>query len=220
MTGRLLAVSVVHTVIPDVSGLNEQTAIDKRPVDGRVAVRATGLDGDRQCDLRHGGPDQAVYAYAGEDAAWWAAELGRELTPGRFGENLTTAGLDLTGAVIGERWRVGTTELQVRSPRIPCATFQGFWDVPQLVRRFTEHGAPGVYLGVLAEGEIGAGDAVEVLDRPAHGLTVGEFFRAWTTDRALLPRVAECPDVPQLRRDQVRERLERTAAPGSAATPR
>jgi MOSC domain-containing protein YiiM len=208
VTGRLLAVSVVHAPIPDSSGQDEQTAIDKRPVTGRVAVHRLGVGGDRQCDTRHhGGPDKAVYAYAGEDAAWWAGELGREVPPGRFGENLTTAGVDVTGAVIGERWRVGTVELQVRSPRIPCRTFQAFWDVPQLVKRFTVHGAPGAYLAVVREGELGAGDDVEVVDRPGHGLTVGEVFRGWTTDRALLRRVAVCADVPATDRDVARRRL-------------
>jgi MOSC domain-containing protein YiiM len=208
VTGRLLAVSVVHALIPDGSGNHEQTAIDKRPVRGRVAVRRLGVAGDRQCDTaHHGGVDQAVYAYAGEDAAWWAGELDREVPPGRFGENLTTEGVDVTGAVVGERWRIGSAELQVRAPRVPCATFQAFWDVPQLVKRFTAHGAPGAYLGVLTEGEIGAGDAVEVLDRPAHGLTIGEFFRGWTTDRELLRRVADCPDVPADDREAARRRL-------------
>ena len=209
MTGRLLAVNVVHAVIPDVGGLNEQTAIDKRAVNGRVAVHALGLEGDRQCDVHHGGVDQAVYAYAGEDAAWWAGEMGRTVEPGRFGENLTTSGVDVTGAVIGERWQVGTAELQVRSPRIPCATFQGFWGVPQLVRRFTEHGAPGAYLAVLAPGELGAGDAVEVLDRPDHGLTIGAFFRGWTTEPDLLPAVAACADVPVAARRKAERRLSR-----------
>jgi MOSC domain-containing protein YiiM len=208
VTGRLLAVNAVHEVIVDVSGLNERTAIDKRPITGRVAVHRLGIDGDRQCDTaHHGGVDQAVYAYAGEDAAWWAAELDRDIPAGQFGENLTTEGIDVTGAVVGERWRIGTAELQVRSPRIPCATFQGFWGVPKLVRRFTEHGAPGAYLGVTQEGEIGAGDEIEVLDRPAHALTVGECFRGWTTERALLARVVECPDVPAKDREKAARRF-------------
>ncbi|MCW2567018.1 MAG: domain containing protein [Mycobacterium sp.] len=215
MTGRLLAVSVVHALIPDTSGNVEQTAIDKRPVAGRVAVRALGVDGDTQSDTKHhGGPDQAVYAYASEDAAWWAAELDRTMEPGCFGENLTTSGVDVTGAVIGERWRIGTAEFAVRSPRIPCVTFQAFWGVPRLVKRFTAHGAPGAYLAVLTDGEVGAGDAIEVVDRPAHGLTIGDFFRGWTTERELLPRVADCPDVPAVRRDRARAKL------AGAVTPR
>jgi MOSC domain-containing protein YiiM len=213
VTGRLLAVNVVHALIPDTSGNVELTAIDKRPVAGRVAVRTLGVDADVQTDtVHHGGPDQAVYAYASEDAAWWATELDRTIEPGRFGENLTTSEVDVTGAVVGERWRIGTAVLQVRSPRIPCTTFQAFWGVPRLVKRFTAHGAPGAYLAVLTEGDIGAGDAIEVVDRPAHSLTIGEFFRGWTTERHLLPKVAACPDVPAARREQARARLGRASA--------
>jgi len=140
-----------------------RSGIDKRPVEGRVAVGRLGLDGDVQANRRHhGGEGQAVYAYAQEDADWWAAELDRELPAGRFGENLRTTGLDLTGAVLGERWRVGTTLLEVTASRTPCANFERFWGVPQLVRRFTAHGATGAYLRVLETGNVGAGDAVEV----------------------------------------------------------
>jgi MOSC domain-containing protein YiiM len=192
----LLAVSVVHTVRPDAGYPGNLTAIDKRAVEGRVVVRRLGVDGDRQMDVRdHGGPDKAVYAYAVEDARWWERELDRPLHAGAFGENLTTEGLDVTGAVIGERWRIGTAELQVVSPRIPCRTFAAFWDVPDLVKRFTAHGAPGAYLRVTREGEVGAGDRVEVVDRPAHGLTVGEVFRARSGERALVPRMLEADDL-------------------------
>jgi MOSC domain-containing protein YiiM len=213
VTGRLVAVNVVHAVIPDASGDHDQTAIDKRPVPGRVKVRGLGVDGDQQCDTaHHGGIDQAVYAYAGEDAAWWAVELDRTMEPGCFGENLTTSGVDVTGAVIGERWHIGTAELQVRSPRIPCVTFQAFWGVPRRVERFTCHGAPGAYLAVVTEGEIGAGDTIEVVDRPAHGLTIAEYFRGWTTDRALLAKVADCPDVPAARRHRARATLAKASS--------
>ncbi len=194
---RLLAVSVVAALRPDPAYPDTPTAIDKRPIAGRVAARRLGVDGDTQCDTKvHGGPDQAVYAYAREDALWWEAEIDRTLAPGAFGENLTTEGLDVTGAVIGERWRIGTVELAVRSPRMPCATFAGFWGVPQLVKRFTAHGAPGAYLSVLAEGELGAGDPIEVVDRPGHGVTIGEVFRARSGERALLPRLLEADDLP------------------------
>ena len=168
-----------------------RSGIDKRPVQGRVAVGRLGLDGDVQANRRHhGGEGQAVYAYAQEDADWWAAELDRELPAGRFGENLRTTGLDLTGAVLGERWRVGTTLLEVTASRTPCANFERFWGVPQLVRRFTAHGATGAYLRVLETGDVGAGDAVEVVSRPDHGVTVGLLFRATTTQRRRLPEIA------------------------------
>jgi MOSC domain-containing protein YiiM len=198
---RVLAVNVVHALVPDVRGDLDQTAIDKRPVAGRVPVRAAGfgdvgVQGDQVVDTRHhGGPDQAVYAYAVEDLRWWAAELGRELAPGTFGENLTTEGLDVTGAVIGERWRVGSggLELEVTAPRIPCSTFQGWMDEPQWVKRFTAHGAPGAYLRVVADGDVGAGDGVEVGHRPGHGMTVGSLSHLPQAPEEGLRRMLELP---------------------------
>jgi MOSC domain-containing protein YiiM len=192
----LLAVSVVHTVRPDAGYPGNLTAIDKRAVEGRVVVRTLGVDGDRQMDTRdHGGPDKAVYAYAVEDARWWERELDRPLHAGAFGENLTTEGPRRHGR--GDRRTLAHRhgEVQVVSPRIPCRTFAAFWDVPDLVKRFTAHGAPGAYLRVTREGEVGAGDRVEVVDRPAHGLTVGEVFRARSGERALVPRMLEADDL-------------------------
>jgi len=191
-SGRLDAVCVSG---PDLLPLPDRrpnrSGIDKRPVAGRVAVHRLGLDGDVQVNRRyHGGEGQAVYAYAQEDADWWAAELDRELPAGRFGENLRTAGLDLTGAVLGERWRVGTALLEVSACRIPCANFARFWGVPQLVKRFTARGASGAYLRVLETGDVGAGDAVEIVRRPEHGVTVGLLFRATTTQKRRLPEIA------------------------------
>jgi MOSC domain-containing protein YiiM len=177
------------------------TGIDKRPADGPVRVGTLGLTGDTICDTaNHGGPDQAVYAYAEEDAAWWQAELAQELSfplePGSFGENLTLRGVAVSDAVIGERWRIGGVILQVASPRIPCSTFAGFWQVRQLVKRFTRAGRPGAYLRVLAEGELRAGDQVTVLDRPSHGLTVRQTMQALTGDRSLVPKLLEAPELP------------------------
>jgi MOSC domain-containing protein YiiM len=184
------------------------SGIDKRPVDGRVALAVGGVAGDLIADPRHhGGPDRAVYAHGREDAAWWAAELGREISPGVFGENLSTLGLDVTGAVIGERWAIGTAVLEVCQPRTPCRTFAGFWDVPDLARRFTARGAPGAYLRVVREGLVGRGDAVRVVDRPAHGVTLGEVFRAITGSRELLPRLLQAPQLPAELRDRARRRL-------------
>lgn len=168
-----------------------RSGIDKRPVEGRVAVHPLGLDGDVQVNRKyHGGEGQAVYAYAQEDADRWSAELDRELPAGRFGENLRTTGLDLTGAVLGERWRVGTALFEVSACRIPCANFERFWGVPQLVKRFTARGDSGAYLRVLETGDVGAGDEVQVVERPDHGVTVGLLFRATTTQRRRLPEIA------------------------------
>lgn len=183
MAARLLSVNIVLELIRDVRGDLEKTAIDKRPVGGPVAVSTAGaaevgLAGDQVVDTRHhGGQDKAVYAYAVEDLRWWAEHLGRDLSPGTFGENLTTEGLDVTGAVIGERWRVGSdVELEVTYARIPCRTFHGWMDEPHWVKRFTERGAPGAYLRVLRGGYVAAGDRVEVVHRPDHGVTIADTF--------------------------------------------
>ncbi|MFB8246788.1 MOSC domain-containing protein [Streptomyces sp. NPDC055952] len=175
------------------------TGIDKRPVDGPVRVSApgpkgvggSGLAGDAVCKLQHhGGDDQAVYAMAREDLDEWERELGRTLAHGAFGENLTTRGLDVSGALIGERWRIGPeVVLEITSGRIPCRTFQGHLDEKGWVKRFTRRGAPGAYLRVIEPGEIRAGDAVEIVHRPGHDVTVALAFRASTTERTLLPRL-------------------------------
>jgi len=177
--GELLAVCRVHRLLPD-AGTVGITAIDKRPVDGPVKVRPYGLYADVQADRQdHGGLDQAVYAYAAEDADHWAAELGYDVVPGLFGENLRTRGLEVSGAVIGERWRVGSALLEVTQPRTPCQTFaRRLGSPPQWVRRFTQANRTGAYLRVVENGEVTAGDAVEVVSRPAHGVTVAQWFGA------------------------------------------
>jgi MOSC domain-containing protein YiiM len=195
--GRRRAVD--YTNFPDGT-----TGIDKRPADGPVRVAApgpkgqggSGLTGDTVCDLRHhGGNDQAVYAYAREDLDRWEPELGRALPGGVFGENLTTSGLDLSGARVGERWRVGSElTLEVSGPRIPCRTFAGWLGEKGWVKRFTEAAAPGAYLRVVSPGEIRAGDSVEIVHRPDHEVTVALLFRALTTERALLPRILAAGD--------------------------
>jgi MOSC domain-containing protein YiiM len=192
VTGRVEAVCVSGSdLLPLPDKRPNRSGIDKRPVTGRVAVGELGLAGDVQVNRRHhGGEGQAVYAYAQSDADWWEAELGRALPPGRFGENLRTTGLDLRGAVLGEQWQVGTARLQVTAWRIPCANFARFWEVPDLVKRFAAHGATGAYLRVLETGELGAGDTVEVVARPEHGITVETAFRIVMTQRSRLPELA------------------------------
>ncbi len=194
-SGQLLAACVVHAIIPDVGGKQDETAIDKRPVAGPVEVHALGLTGDTQCDVaNHGGEGKAVYAYAQEDADWWSKDLDRELPPGSFGENLRTYGLDVTGALLGERWQIGTTLLEVTCPRTPCLSFQGFWGVPRLIKRFIAYGAPGAYLRVLEPGQVEAGDDIEVIHRPEHDVTLGLALRALTVERGLLIRLAPALD--------------------------
>jgi MOSC domain-containing protein YiiM len=182
------------------------TGIDKQPVDGPVLVtpaRAKGLGmvglaGDRVYDVRnHGGPDQAVYAYAREDLDGWEAELGRPLPNGVFGENLTTEGAAVNGALIGERWRVGPDViLEVSCPRIPCGTFQGWLAQAGWIKRFTQAARPGAYFRVIASGEIRAGDPVEVVHRPEHDVTIAVCFRALTLEPDLLPRLRDVGALP------------------------
>lgn len=168
-----------------------RSGIDKRPVDGPVVLISSGVDGDTICDTaNHGGPDQAVYAYSCDDLAFWAAELGQQLDPGGVGENLTLSGVDCSGAVIGERWQIREAVLQVRAPRIPCQVFAGFRGVPDLIKRFIAAGRPGCYLAVQRSASVRAGDAVQVLDRPAHGVTVADLMAAMTVDRDRVRQVA------------------------------
>src|SRR5215469_15266272 len=151
-----------------IGGRPARSAIDKRPATGPVEVGSLGLDGDTVADkVNHGGLEQAVYAYAREDLDYWTEQLGRELRNGMFGENITTAGIDVTTALIGETWRVGSVVLQVTAPRIPCNTFKSWMDEPHWVKRFAAAGRPGAYLRVLTPGLIAAGDDLEVLNRPA-----------------------------------------------------
>lgn len=180
MSGRVesVNVAVVRSDLPT-RAPDGRTGIDKRPVDGPVLLAPEGVQGDTVCHTEHhGGPDQAVYAYAAEDLAFWAGELGQEVRPGGVGENLTVSGVDCTGAVLGERWQVGEAVLQVRSARTPCRVFAGFRGVPDLVKRFVAAGRPGAYLAVVRPGLVRAGDAVTVLDRPGHGVTVADLMAA------------------------------------------
>ena len=194
MPASVLSVNVGLPRAADWAGIG-RTSIDKRPVAGRVALGALGVVGDQVSDVKHhGGLDQAVYAFAREDLDFWAARLGRELRDGQFGENLTTSGIDVNEAEVGERWRIGTAELEVASVRIPCNDFKCWMavsghDATAWVKRFTAVGRPGPYLRVLVEGEIGAGDEITVVHRPGHGVTVSTMFRALTTEAALLPEL-------------------------------
>ncbi|MGP4087522.1 MOSC domain-containing protein [Streptomyces sp. KR55] len=197
---KLLSVNLGRPkAVPYTDNPEGVTGIDKQPVEGPVRVAApgpkgiggSGLAGDAVCKREHhGGDDQAVYAVAREDLDDWERELGRPLANGSFGENLTTEGLDVSGALIGERWRIGAgVVLEVSSGRIPCLTFQGHMGEKRWVKRFTEKGASGAYLRVIEPGEIRAGDRVEIVHRPDHDVTVALQFRAVTTERELLPRL-------------------------------
>lgn len=182
--GEVLAVCVLHTERDSGTRRVTRTAIDKRPVDGPVRVTTAGLAGDHVCDTEyHGGPFKAVYAYQEDEAQRWASELGRELPPGWFGENLRLDGIAATDAVIGERWRIGTTELEVTSPRTPCGTF-GVWAAePRWVKRFSERADTGAYLRVVTGGSVTAGDTVQRIHVPGHGVTVRDLFTGRDPER-------------------------------------
>jgi MOSC domain-containing protein YiiM len=209
--GELISVNLG---VPRKSGATRVgvTGIDKRPSHGPVALRApgpqdgglgSGLVGDEICDrASHGGDDQAVYAYAREDLDFWENELGRPLSGGVFGENLTTRGVDVTGALIGQRWRIGDrVVLEVSLPRIPCRTFAGWIAERGWVKRFTVQNRPGAYLRVVEPGDVRAGDRITVVDGPDHGVTVGVTFRALTREPDLLPRLLDAPQLPSWVRD-------------------
>jgi MOSC domain-containing protein YiiM len=212
---RVLSVNVGHPQLNPWKTM-KLTGIDKRPVDGPVMVsrpRAkgmgmVGLAGDRVYDvLNHGGPDRAVYAYAREDLDFWVAELGRPLPNGVFGENLTTEGIDVNGALIGERWRIGPDLiLETSCPRIPCGTFQGWLARAGWVKRFTLAARPGPYFRVIEPGEIQAGDQIEVVHRPDHDVTVALSFLALTIEPELLPRLLVADALPGELKDLARRR--------------
>ena len=156
--GKLLSINVAAIIHhEDWAGSVGKTGIDKRPKLGRVSLENDAVEGDQVLDTKnHGGKDQAVYAYAREDADWWEKEIGLEINNGRFGENLTTQDIDVTNAIVGEKWALGTCILQVTMPRIPCKVFQGFWQRPNLIKEFTQAQRPGAYLKIIQEGYVSA----------------------------------------------------------------
>lgn len=192
------------------------SAIDKRPVDGPVRIDVpgpgcSGLDGDAICDVRvHGGPEAAVYAYAREDLDRWQVERPEVgvLADGAFGENLTTVGVDVTGARVGERWRIGGVLLQVTDPRVPCAVFAEFLHQAGWIKTFTARAIPGAYLKVLEPGLVRAGDAVVREHVPGHDVTIGVLFRALTREPDLFGLVLTAGgDLPAQTADRARRRF-------------
>lgn len=182
---RVISVNVTSVVHEgDWTGDKGRTGIDKRPVATPVMLAGDAVEGDVVADRKnHGGYDQAVYAYSREDADWWEKELGISLSNGRFGENLTTQGIDLSEAVIGERWKIGTAVIEVSQPRTPCRVFAGFWDRPNLIKEFTDAGRSGSYFRIIQEGQVRQADEIVVTDRPQHGITIAELFKARGEDR-------------------------------------
>jgi MOSC domain-containing protein YiiM len=195
-TGRLDVVLVGRPRSIPWRGTSVTSSIWKSPVSERVTASGVNLGGDDQADRTvHGGPDKAVYAYGSGDYARWAAELGRPLEPGSFGENFLVTDLDVSGAVIGERWRIGSAEFEVSQPRVPCYKLGIRLADPEFPRRFAAAERPGAYLRIVRAGSVGAGDPVEVVARPSHGLTAALVARAYHHDRDLLPRLLEVPEL-------------------------
>lgn len=193
-------VGAVRTV--EWRGHRVTSGIWKTPVSGRVAVEGVNLAGDDQADRRvHGGVDKAVYAYAAEDYEWWSRQMRRACGPGTFGENLTVRGISMTDAVVGERWRIGTVLLEVCQPRMPCYKLGVRMDDPSFPKRFTAAGRPGAYLRIVVPGALAAGDPIEVVHRPDHGLTVGDVAHIYLRDHSRAYRLLEAPELPLSWRD-------------------
>jgi MOSC domain-containing protein YiiM len=211
---KILSVNVGLPREFDYNGRLARSAIWKAPVGGRIEARGVNLAGDEQADRRaHGGPDKALYAYAVEDVRWWERELGRSLPHGQFGENLTTEGIAVNDSLVGERWRVGTAVLEVSEPRVPCWRLGARMDDPRFPRRFTEALRPGAYLRIVVEGDVGAGDEIDVIERPDHELTVRDVLRIYAFDHRDVERLVTVPQLSESWRGWARHLLE-TASHG------
>ena len=199
---RVLSVNIGLPRDEEWAGNLRRTAIEKRSVADPVSVRMLGIDGDEVADkVNHGGIYQAVYAFAQEDLDYWSNQLGRPVPPGLFGENLTTVGIDVNEAELGERWRIGTTLLEVIEVRIPCNVFKNWlgvtgFDNAKWMKRFTAQARPGPYFRVLEEGTLQVGDPIVVEHRPGHGVTVSTMFKAFTTERSRLPELLKVDRLP------------------------
>jgi MOSC domain-containing protein YiiM len=207
----------VNTGLPrdvDWHGRAVRTSIWKSPVDGRVRVRTLNLDGDQQSDLAvHGGPEKAVYLYPSEHYEYWHRELpGKELPWGAFGENFTTEGLLEPDVRLGDRLRIGSAGFMVTQPRMPCFKLGIRFGDDHMVKRFLRSGRSGFYVAVLREGDVGAGDPIELTDRDDHGVTVSEITALYANpgddDQELLRRAVAVPALPQSWKDFLRKRLQ------------
>jgi MOSC domain-containing protein YiiM len=194
--GKVLSVNVGGVRDFDYNGRPAKSAIWKSPVAGRIAVRGVNLAGDDQADrLAHGGPDKVVYAYAVEDARWWEQQIGRPFEYAEFGENLTTQGIEVNDALVGERWQIGDAVLEVSEPRVPCWRLGVRMNDKTFPRQFTKALRPGAYLRLIVEGTVGAGDEIRVIERPAHDLAIRDVFRIYTRDHDEIPRLLTAPQM-------------------------
>ncbi len=193
MSARVLSINITSVVHQgEWTGSEGRTGIDKRSVGGSIEFKNNGVAGDRIIDTNvHGGFDQAVYAYAIEDAQWWEREINEEISAGRFGENLTTEGIDVNAALVGEQWKIGSVILEVSQPRIPCRVFAGFWKRSTLIKDFTQAGRPGTYLRIIQEGSAQAGDSIEVIFKPDHAISIKDLFLAKSGERSKINEIKE-----------------------------
>lgn len=216
VTGIVESINVGEPRPVEVNGQTVWTAIWKSPVEGRVPLRGVNLRGDDQADRTvHGGPDKAVYAYAIEDTQWWEAQLGVALGAGAFGENLTVRGMAVSEAVIGERWTLGGVVLEVAQPRLPCFKLGLRMGDPGFLKRFAAAGRPGAYLRTVREGDIGAGDRIDVVSRPRHGVTSALVSRALLREPQLLGIALQAPELPAGLRDWMQQRAASAAQRGT-----
>jgi len=194
--GWVVSVNVGRPREFEYKGRPAKSAIWKLPIAGRVQAKGVNLEGDEQADRKaHGGPDKAVYAYAIEDTRWWEWNLGRLLQYGEFGENLTTQGIAVNDALVGERWAIGTAVFEVSEPRLPCWRLGVRMNDQMFVRRFSEALRPGTYLRIIGAGDLSAGDEIRVIHRPDHDLTVQDVFRIYTRDRDEVERLIAIPQM-------------------------
>jgi MOSC domain-containing protein YiiM len=189
------------------------TGIFKQPVDRRVMMRSLNLDGDQQADLTvHGGIEKAIYAYPMEHYAYWRQELPDEELPwGAFGENLTTEGLLETTVNIGDCFRIGTAEVMVTQPRFPCFKLNLKFGRDDMVKRFLNSRLSGIYFSVIQEGEVGTGDAIELISRDEHNITVADIVQIYVREASddLVRRAIEVPALATSLRDYFQEQLEK-----------
>lgn len=187
-----------------------RTSIFKSPVAGRVPIRNHNLAGDQQSDLSvHGGPDKAIYAYPHEHYVYWREQLGdTDLQPGQFGENLTLEGVLEREVHVGDRLRVGSAALVVTQPRMPCFKLGIRFDRPDMVKRFLDSRRSGFYLAVETEGDLGAGDTVEVVERHPAALSIPELLRMYLNEGVDPDRVRDAIAIPALP-DEWRSHLQR-----------
>ena len=195
-TARVVSLNVGDIREIEWHGRTVTTAIWKHPVAGRIALHGVNFHGDDQADRDvHGGPDKAVYAYAREDYDFWREHAGIQTPYGLFGENLTVEGLDLSSALVGEQWRVGSTLLEVAQPRLPCYKLGIRMGDAQFPKRFLAASRMGAYLRVLEEGDVGAGDEVHIVFRPERSVMLSEMVEAIRdpTKAELLRRAPRLP---------------------------